>query len=204
MTQLPLLHPPNFSEPFILETDACNTGICAVLLQVSKPVAFLSKALPPTTQGLSTYEKELWALIYAVTKWTYYLYGRHFIIRNEHQSLKYLLEQRLTILLQQKWLTKQLAFDYTIEYKKGALNVPADCISRMYEDSPTCHALSVLQPAWVFYLEDSWVGDTLVQTLISSLTINKTASSDYTFHQGVLRYKNRMYVGATGSLRYKV
>lgn len=45
--------------------------------------------------GLSTYEKEFLALLEVVQKRRHYLQGV-FFIRTDHESLKYLLEQRLT------------------------------------------------------------------------------------------------------------
>ena len=47
MSQPPLLAMPNFSAPFVLETDACATGLGAVLMQEGKPVAYFSKCLGP-------------------------------------------------------------------------------------------------------------------------------------------------------------
>lgn len=82
---------PDFTKPFILDTDASQLGIGVVLMQTGRPIAFLSKTLPPRKLGLSTYEKELWALIYAVDKWRTYLLGHHFVIKTNHQSFKFLL-----------------------------------------------------------------------------------------------------------------
>lgn len=110
---------PNFNKSFVLEIDDSNVGIGAVLMQDGRPLAFLSKALPPRKKGLSTYEKELWALIYTIGKWMTYLFGHHFIVKTDHQSLKFLLEQRITTMLQHKWLTKLMGFGYEITYKKG-------------------------------------------------------------------------------------
>lgn len=64
-------------------------------MQEKHPIAFFSKAIAPRQKGLSVYERELMALMYAIDKWCHYLLGRHFVIHTNHQSLKYLLEQRL-------------------------------------------------------------------------------------------------------------
>lgn len=57
---------PDFSKQFILEIDACTTGIGAILMQAGHPLAFVSKALGPKTRGFSTYEKEYLAILMAV------------------------------------------------------------------------------------------------------------------------------------------
>jgi hypothetical protein len=64
-------------------------------MQNDKLIAFLSKALGPTHQHLSIYEKEFLALIMAVEKWRPYLQRQEFIIRTDHKSLSYLREQNL-------------------------------------------------------------------------------------------------------------
>ena len=60
LTSAPVLAMPNFSKPFVIETDASGTGVGAVLMQQGHPLAFLSKSLSPRLQGLSTYEKSIW------------------------------------------------------------------------------------------------------------------------------------------------
>lgn len=63
---------PDFQKQFVVETDASDKGIGAILMQSDHPIAFLSKALGPRTQGLSTYEKESLAIILAVEHWRSY------------------------------------------------------------------------------------------------------------------------------------
>ena len=61
MSSTPVLGMPNFFKQFVVETVASQLGIGAVLMQEHRPIAYLSKSLPLSKQGLSTYE-ELWAL----------------------------------------------------------------------------------------------------------------------------------------------
>ncbi|XP_071685507.1 uncharacterized mitochondrial protein AtMg00860-like [Lolium perenne] len=68
MVNTPVLALPNFSRPFSIETDACDTGIGAVLVQDGHPIAYFSKALGVRNQKLSTYEKEFLAVMMAVDK----------------------------------------------------------------------------------------------------------------------------------------
>jgi hypothetical protein len=68
---------------FVLETDASGRGIGAVLMQLGRPIAYLSKALGPKSLGLSTSEKEFLALLLAISKWKHYLQGSQFLIRTD-------------------------------------------------------------------------------------------------------------------------
>lgn len=108
LTSAPVLALPDFSKPFVLEMDASEGGIGAVLMQGHHPIAYLSKALGPKLHTLSTYEKECLAILMAVDRWRSYLLLSPFTIWTDHRSLSYLDEQRLTTPWQHKALTKLL------------------------------------------------------------------------------------------------
>jgi hypothetical protein len=112
MSNPPLLALPNFSLPFTLETDACATGLGAVLMQNSKPLAYFSKCLGPNNMTKSVYEKEAMAILEALKKWRHYFLGNQLIIRTDQSSLKYLASQRLLEGIQHKLMLKLLEFDF--------------------------------------------------------------------------------------------
>ena len=205
MSNTPVLALPDFTKPFVIETDACYGGVGAVLIQDKRPLAYLSQSLGPENLGLSIYEKELLALVMAVVKWRHYLEGHHFIIRTDHQSLKYLLDQRVTTTLQQKWLTKLLGLSYEIQYKKGRENVVADALSRRASsEEGDCTALVCVIPEWIQEVIGSYKGDTQTQDLIRQLLLAPDSQPDFTYQDGVVRYKGRILVGSEGNVRRKI
>lgn len=126
----PVLQPPTFQQPFIIETDATDKGIRAVLQQNGHPIAFVSKALGPKAQGLSTYEKECMAILLAVDHWRSYLLQSEFTIKTDQKNLVHLDDQRLATPWQHKAHSKLLGLNYKLVYKQGKENIVADVLSR--------------------------------------------------------------------------
>lgn len=205
MTTAPVLALPDYSKQFVIECDASGKGLGAVLMQEGHPIAFISKALGPKHLGLSTYEKELLSVVFAVQKWGHYLLGRHFIIRTDHLSLKYLLSQKISINMQQKWLTKLLGYDYDIVYKIGQENKVADALSRQEKcDHNSMAALSVVQTDWLKDLKQSWQDDVDIQKIITELVGNPSSHKHYSWQHDVLTYKGRLVVGSEKNMRAKI
>lgn len=83
-----------------------------MLSQEGRPVAYLSQSLAPRHLGLSIYDKELLTVLMAVEKWRYYLEGKRFTIKTDHESLKFVAHQRVHNQLQRKGITKLMGFDF--------------------------------------------------------------------------------------------
>ncbi|GJW51736.1 retrotransposon-related protein [Tanacetum coccineum] len=205
MISTPVLSLPNFNKEFVVETDACDVGIGAVLLQDGHPIAYMSKALSPKHQALSTYEKEFLAVLLALEKWRGYLLDKHFKIKTDHFSLKYLLDQRLTTPFQTKWLPKLLGFDYEISYKKGSENVAADALSRVNSSAELCSlVLSTISSPLLQQIQDSWVQDVEMQALITKLQADPNSTPKFTWVDGQLRRKGRLVVGNDALLKQQI
>lgn len=106
VTSIPVISLPDISKPFTIETDTSGLGIRAVLSQEKHTIAFLSKSLSPKNQALSVYDKEMLAVLYVVDKWRPYILGRPFTILTGHETLKHMLDQRISAPSQHKYLAK--------------------------------------------------------------------------------------------------
>jgi hypothetical protein len=138
----PLLQMPDFSKRFVVDCDTSGAGFGVVLHQGDGAIAFFSRAVAPHHQKLPAYERELIGLVKAVHNWRPYLWGRAFTVRTDHYSLKFLLDQWLSIISQHIWVSKLFGYDLTVEYRLGKLNGAADALSHRDEDVATIHSLS--------------------------------------------------------------
>ena len=138
----PLLTFPDFKKRFVLACDASQTGIGGVLYQPDDEndtitphniVAICSKQLNATQRNYPVYKKELWALIYCLRKFHYYIWGRRDVkVLTDHKPLIHMFKQKnMTVALQQ-WMDVILDYDLLIQYRPGVLHVVPDALSRMY------------------------------------------------------------------------
>ena len=99
-------------------------------------------------------------ILHSFKQWRPYLIGRHFKVKSDHDSLKYFLEQRLSLEEQQKWVTKILGYDFEIIYKKEKQNIVTDALSRKDEDvEALLYAISIIQPDWIAEEMGKWKND---------------------------------------------
>ena len=118
----PILQYPDFSEEFILTTDASNDGAGAVLSQgeIGKdlPVAFASRSFSKAERNYSTVEKELTAIVWGIKHFRPYLYGR-FKVVSDHKPLKLIMSVKDTGSRLLRWRIQLEEYDYETVYKPG-------------------------------------------------------------------------------------
>ena len=119
--------------PFEVETNANDYAIGVVLYQDGKPIAFESKKLDSAQRRYTVQERELFAVIHALKTWRHYLYGNHFVVTTNHESLKYFCDQQDLKGRQAPWADLIQNFDFSIRYRKGSMNIVADALSRVCE-----------------------------------------------------------------------
>jgi hypothetical protein len=116
-------------------TDASTTAIGAVLQQRDdlgnpRPVAFASRVLQPAESRYTTQEIECLAVIFALTKFRVYLFGRHFTIFTDHQALLKIYTKPSPSGRVTRWALAMQEYDFSVVHLPGKLNAVDDALSR--------------------------------------------------------------------------
>ena len=131
----PVLKSPDLASEFILQTDASDRGVGAVLSQKDDngedhPVAYFSKKLLARELWCSTVEKECLAIRLAANIFRVYLLGRPFKIQTDHRALQWLDRLKDSNPRLARWSLALQPYQFTVEHRAGRLNGNADALSR--------------------------------------------------------------------------
>jgi len=133
LVEAPILAYPDPVKVYILDTDASNHNVGAVLSQVQDGrevvVAYYSKALSAPEKNYCTTRRELLAVVKAVKHFRPYLYGRTFRLRTDHASLIWLCRRAEPSSQVARWLEILAEFSYRIEHRPGKKHGNADGLS---------------------------------------------------------------------------
>lgn len=110
---------------------------------------------------------------------------------------------------QQRWMSKLLGYDFTIEYKKGKENKVADALSRVLEDpglpeEATCSMLSFPTPTWLEELKLSYTTDPEAMVLLQKLQAGTEVPKGYALQQGLILKKGRIFIVHSSSFKDKI
>lgn len=140
----------------------------------------------------------------AVQHWRSYLQHGEFLIFTDQKSLTQLSKQRIHTHWQQKVFTKLLGLQCRIIYKKGSDNRVADALSRKTVHSSFCAALSTVTPKWIQEILAGYQLDADSLENIAKLSIDPAVVPNYTLVDGLLRYKQRIWIGSNVALQHKL
>lgn len=138
LVNAPILAHPDLNKDFCIMTDSSVTGLGAVLFQETggtepsswKTIAFASRILSRCERNYSVTELECLAIVFAFTKFRYFLFGRTTKVYTDHRALQFLMSAKLTHGRLARWALYLQEYKFTIEYIPGNRNVVADALSR--------------------------------------------------------------------------
>ncbi|XP_075785301.1 uncharacterized protein LOC142829504 [Pelodiscus sinensis] len=141
----PVLFSPDFSRPFIVQTDASDCGLGAVLSQEIEgeehPVLYISRKLFPRERRYAAIEKEALAIKWAIEALRYYLLGDSFILFTDHAPLQWLHQMWDTNSRIMRWYLSLQPYVFTVKHRAGRDNANADALSRREEEQKPIQVL---------------------------------------------------------------
>ncbi|KAL7883281.1 hypothetical protein SRHO_G00009390 [Serrasalmus rhombeus] len=130
----PVLAYPIPSGQFVVDTDASDHGLGAVLSQMQdgseRVIAYFSRRLDKAERNYCVTRRELLAVVEGLRHFRTYVYGVPFKLRTDHASLLWLMRFREPEGQLARWLTRLQEFDYTAEHRPGRSHGNADALSR--------------------------------------------------------------------------
>ncbi len=109
LTTAPVLVKADINQPFVLETDASQTHVGAVLMQKGpqeqlRVISYFSKKLKPVEARYSTTDREALSIVLACRQFHHYLWGTKVLIKADHQPLVSVFKQKTKSPMMNKWI----------------------------------------------------------------------------------------------------
>src|SRR5487761_1072742 len=144
MCNKPVLRQPDFTKKFTVHTDASAYGVGAILLQEGEPnttspskprlhpIAYYSATFTSTERNYDIYERELLAIIKAITHWRPYLIWTQepFTIVTDHANLLYWKSPRKLNRRTARWHAELQDYHFILQHTPGSVHTAADALSR--------------------------------------------------------------------------
>ncbi|KAL7295747.1 hypothetical protein TKK_0011090 [Trichogramma kaykai] len=130
----PILQFPDFSQSFVVTTDASNFALGAISSQgkigSDLPFAYALRAFAKAELNYAAIEKELLGIVFAVQHFRPYLYRRRFTIVTDHKPFVWLHNLKNPTSGLACWKEKLRDYDYEIIHKPGRVKANADALSQ--------------------------------------------------------------------------
>ena len=143
LTHYPVLAPPLPEGKYIIDTDASDFAMGAVLQQEQfgtvRVIAYASKTFDASERMYCTTRKELAAVIYALKEFRHYvLGGALFLLRTDHGALTSLFKVPVPIQQQARYLNFLADYNFEIQHRAGSQHGNSDGLSRRPCGSKKC------------------------------------------------------------------
>ncbi len=155
---------PDAESQFIVEVDASDVGVGAVLSQHSSsdgkmhPCAFFSHRLSPAERNYDIGNRELLAVRLALGEWRHWLEGsaQPFLVWTEHKNLDYIRSAKRLSSCQACWALFFGWFYFTLSYRPGSKNFKSDALSRLFGAPERELTAEAILPEGVVVMALSW------------------------------------------------
>ena len=129
----PILSFPQFDKTFVVDTDASQDGLGAMLSQDGERhvIAYASRVLTKAERQYCATRREMLAVVWAVRYFRAYLWGCCFVICTDHNSLQWLNSFKDPQGQVARWLDILAEYDFRIQHRPGAKHGNADALSRL-------------------------------------------------------------------------
>ena len=157
ITNPPVMAYPNYSEPFILHTDASEQGLGGALYQRQdgklRVIAYGSRTLTAAERNyhLHSSKLEFLALKWSITEQfrDYLYYVPHFTVYTDNNPLTYVLTSARLNATGHRWVAELSDFNFTVKYHPGTANGDADALSRMPIEQYISECKEEVEPEWI-------------------------------------------------------
>uniref|UniRef100_A0A8C7WS22 Gypsy retrotransposon integrase-like protein 1 n=1 Tax=Oryzias sinensis TaxID=183150 RepID=A0A8C7WS22_9TELE len=156
-TSAPVLAQADPSRQFVVEVDASDTGVGAVLSQRTDdgklhPCAFFSRKLSAPERNYDIGNRELLAIKLALEEWRHWLEGAEhpFLVWTDHKNLEYISTAKRLNPRQARWALFFSRFNFTVSFRPGSRNIKPDALSRLHtSEDPTIPSVPILPSSCV-------------------------------------------------------
>ncbi|KAL0159635.1 hypothetical protein M9458_043360, partial [Cirrhinus mrigala] len=207
-TTAPVLIHPNSTKPFVVEVDASDVGVGAVLSQRGPdeklhPCSFFSRKFNPTQQRYGVGDRELLAIKWALEEWRHWLQGGSdpFTVWTDHQNLTVIRQTKQLNPRQARWALFFEHFHFHLSYRPGSKNAKADAISHQHQRDTTSSEPAPVLPPHIILAPLQWghsleppppeTPDSLSPPVGARFHIGRTSGgpeNHLVYRQGVLEY----------------
>ena len=134
MASTPICTTPHFDLQFLIAFDCSNValGDCLfhIIDDIEHPICYISQKLNNHQRNYSTIEKECYALLVAVRRFSVYFGNSHVLVYTDHNPLMYLATMSLTNQKLMRWRLQFQECDLEIVYRQGKQNILPYILSR--------------------------------------------------------------------------